>query len=92
MQTILFITNHPKTRLIKENGECEEKEKVRENRYLLKFSCYLQTLVDMVHTFGTEMHRSEVLTLAGSLKRLSAFNCGLAAFAVPSSCIKLQAS
>lgn len=54
MQTILFITNHPKTRLIKENGECEEKEKVRENRYLLKFSCYLQTLVDMVHTFGTE--------------------------------------
>lgn len=40
MQTILFITNHPKTRLIKENGECEEKEKVRENRYLLKFSCY----------------------------------------------------
>lgn len=45
MQTI-FITNHPETRLIKENGESEEKEKVRENCYVPKFCCYPQTLAE----------------------------------------------
>lgn len=45
MQTI-FITNHPESRLIKENGEWEENTKVRENCYFPRFSCYLQTLVE----------------------------------------------
>lgn len=38
----------------KESGKCEEKKEVRENWYLPKLSCYLQTLIETMYLSGTE--------------------------------------